>query len=506
MKCNTYDNMYWDKLVLWDGPVMSQEMGIAVNQGSAVALPENMAGNLFDDHGTANGDFDDMLNEANDYNYYYPQNYDQLYENVVPKDYTELTITADDVFIPGGIDWTYENGCPPEEEPGGGGGSGEEELRGDMENAVENITATEAILAVLIDGGNTEALNTEVETSIPPESMQVYNELMGNSPYLSDTVVSSAIGKEDVLPNAMIRDIMVANPHTAKSNELMAQLDERWDPLPEYMKAQVLQGKSIVSIKEELESELAGYKQQKAKAFNGLVRWFINDTLNPVASSDSLVMLFQQDNTLSSKYSLVMLHLERNELQTALDVLNSIANQFNLQGDDLTKHQEVMNYCNLIVDLMNEDKTILEVDSIQLNQLLTMEAMQEGLATVYARNILLALNEIEFDEPILLPDLLKSSQVFEEYLELLNVKPPKQIEVYPNPSDDYVILSYNLEIDKPGYSIRITDLNGKTVKMIGIYNNKDQIVVDTQNWKPGIYISALELNGIPVESVKFTIL
>ncbi len=358
----------------------------------------------------------------------------------------------------------------------------------------------------MFDGGNTEALNTEVETSFPPETMQVYNELMDKSPYLSDTVVSSAIEKEDVLPNAMIRDIMVANPHTAKSNELMNKLDERWDPLPEYMKAQILQGKSIVSIKEELESELAAYKQQKAKAFNGLVRWFMNDTINPVASSDSLVLLFQQDNSLNSKYSLVMLHLERGELQTGLNVLNGIPNQYNLPEVELANHLEMVNYSNLIVDLMNEDKTILEVDSLQMNQLLAMEAAEQGQASVYARNILLALNEIEYEEPILLPDLLKSSQANEEYLELLNVEPPNQIEVYPNPSDDYVIISYKLEMEKPGYVIRITDLNGKTIKTVSINNRQDQIVIDTQNWKPGIYISTLEKRGNPVESVKFTIL
>lgn len=329
---------------------------------------------------------------------------------------------------------------------------------------------------------------------------------MQKSPYLSDTVVTTAIEKEDVLPNAMIRDIMVANPHTAKSDELMNKLDERWDPLPQYMKAQILQGKSIVSIKEQLESELAAYKQQKARAFNGLVRWFMNDTINPSASSDSLVLLFQQDNAVNSKYSLVMLHLERGELQMGLNVLNAIPNQFSLQGDDLASHQEMVNYSNLIVDLKNEDVTIMEVDSLQINQLLTMEAAEQGQASVYARNILLALNEIEYEEPILLPDLLKSTQANEDYQELLNVEPPKQIEVYPNPSDDYVIISYELELEKPGYSIKIADLNGKTRKMVSLNNKQDQIVIDTQNWTPGVYIITLEVDGTPLESIKFTIL
>jgi hypothetical protein len=244
-----------------------------------------MAGNLFDIHSNEPGDFDDMNNEANDFNYYYPFNAPD-YPNTQPKDFTDQTVNDISVLLDN--DWLFEDGCPPTEEPGGGG-SGKDEFMEDMNTAEENISSTRANLDVLVDGGDTEGLNTEVETSIPPETIQVYNELMDKSPYLSDTVVSSAIEKEDVLPNAMIRDIMVANPQTAKSNELMDKLDERWNPLPEYMKAQILQGKSIVSIKEQLESELSAYKLQRAKAFNGLVRWFMNDTLNPVASSDSLV-------------------------------------------------------------------------------------------------------------------------------------------------------------------------------------------------------------------------
>nr|NQU92404.1 hypothetical protein [Bacteroidota bacterium] len=64
----------------------------------------------------------------------------------------------------------------------------------------------------MIDGGDTETLNSEVETSTPPEAVEVYTELMAESPNLSETVVETSIEKEEVLPNAMIRDVMVANP------------------------------------------------------------------------------------------------------------------------------------------------------------------------------------------------------------------------------------------------------------------------------------------------------
>ena len=132
-----------------------------------------------------------------------------------------------------------------------------------MAVAQQKIDSTQSLLAMLVDGGSTEALQEEVEYSFPPEAMAIYTELIDSSPYLSDTVVSTAIEKEEVLPGAMIRDVMVANPHTAKNDELMNKLDERWTPLPEYMKEQIMQGKNIVSVLEKTESKLGRFNWKR---------------------------------------------------------------------------------------------------------------------------------------------------------------------------------------------------------------------------------------------------
>ncbi|MCD4735974.1 MAG: hypothetical protein K8R53_08020, partial [Bacteroidales bacterium] len=409
LHCNSFSNYpYRDISVTFEGPNLYEADGIANHQGSSDPLPENMAGNLFFiPYGQPVIDFDDMYNEANDFIYYFPENVHPDYENVEPKDFTELTI--DDISVYFEDQWTYENGCPPTEEPGGDG-SGEEGMKSALAETQLKIDSTENLLSLLIDGGDTEELQTDVDNSIPPETIQVYNELMQKSPYLSDTVVSTAIEKENVLPNAMIRDIMVANPHTAKSNELMDKLDERWDPLPQYMKAQILQGKSIVSIKEETESSLAEFKLNKAKVFNSLVRYYLNETVNPVASLDSLTALLSAENSLPVKYNLAFLHLNNGNLQEGMNVINNIPLQFNLDNQQLAEHQKMEIFFDLIHDLLLENKSVLEVDSVQMEVLTNLEISNTGIASVYARNILMALGEIDYEEPIILPDILKSSE------------------------------------------------------------------------------------------------
>jgi len=114
------------------------------------------------------------------------------------------------------------------------------------------------------------------------------------------------------------------------------------------------------------------------------------------------------------------------------------------------------------------------------------------------------LDEIEYLAPIQLPDLNKSSKAIEDYLDIMNSEPPSQLEVFPNPSKDYVIVEYHLEIEKDGI-IEVKDVNGIIIKQVSINRLQDQITVNTEGWKPGMYIATLKVNGQLKESVKFTL-
>ncbi|NOX48771.1 MAG: T9SS type A sorting domain-containing protein [Chlorobi bacterium] len=499
LKCNNYHETTYDKLILTES--VSKGYGIATNQGSSGSDPKDMAGNLFQiDSEIADGNFDDILNEGNSIVYYYPENTNN--NDVEPIDITD-NVTLEEI---GEFQWTYEDGCPPPDNTGGGGieiG----DIEGKMANTGQKIDSTENLLSLLIDGGNTETVQADVDNSMPPETMQVYNELMAKSPYLSDTVISTAIEKEEVLPGAMIRDIMVANPKAAKSDKLMDKLDERWDPLPDYMKGQILAGRSIVSIREETESRLAAFKLEKAKYFNALARYYLNDTIDPQASLDSLAILLQNENSLPAKYQLAILKGERGAWNEGLEVLNNIPVQFDLALAETESHTRFTAYYALLSDMAQQGKSIVEVDSAQIATLFDIEEAQNGPASVYARNILLALNEMEYDEPILMPDMMKSTTAMEEYNYLLGKAKdaPGYIKVKPTPAKDYVIIEYGLEREVAS-NIEIYDISGNLKYSDSFTNRQDRITIDTRNWKPGVYIVTLKSNGMLVESLKFTII
>ena len=478
---------------------LERSWGIAPSQGSYNPFnpdPEDMAGNLFHiPNQTPDGDFDDINNAGSHVTYYYPS--DNNDSRAIPVDYTANTVTPTGCSY--NPDWTFEAGCPPNEN---GGSGSEEEMRGNLGDANQDIEATVQNLTILVDGGDTETLNTEVSASIPPETVEVYNELMGKSPYLSDTVVSSAIAKEDVLPNVMLRDIMVANPQTAKSDILMDRLDERYDPLPGYMKAQILAGRSLVSLKEELESKLAKYRLKKARAMNGLFHHY-KDPENVPGGMDSVLMLLQQDGDLQSKYRLAMLHLETGNYQQGENILNNLPAQYNLQGGQLVAHQDMEDFYSLATEVLASDNGWRAATPTQIQQLFALESAP---ASAYARNVLISIGEIIYEEPILMPDLLKSSEILEEYNKLLAHGPPSILEVYPNPAKDYLIIGYILDMTEVSGIVEIMNLKGDIVKTIPITEPVDKLTVLTQNWKSGTYIATMVVNGKIMDSIKFTLI
>ena len=492
LKCNDYNYTKFDETIIWEGPAIQNTSGMASKQGIESTNAEDMASNIFYYNETVADDYDDLNNGSNFFDYYFSSNAGD--NNVEPMDFTDNTVDKIEQFT---NPWEYETACEPGINPGGGGDEGG---RGAMDAAQSDIESTEAILTVMIDGGDTEALNTDVENSTPPETVALYNELMGDSPNLSETVVESAIEKETVLPNAMIRDVMVANPHTAKSDVLLNKLDERYDPLPDYMKAQILEGRSIQTLKQELESQLAGHKQKKAKAMNSIIRYYKEELEDPVAASDSLLDLFQYDNTLKSSYRMAWLYLERGEYQSGLNVMSNIPNQFSLSDDEQVEYSGLSG----IYGLFANGNTIELLDEGQIAGLQTLANGETGLARAYARNILISLGELDYEEPILHPDFYKTSSAIEEFNELLKAEAPHKLQVYPNPSTGFVILEYKLDSEAQGV-IEVKDMSGKTIHSVSTSGKQDQLTIVTEKWQKGVYIATLKIDGKSIESVKFTL-
>jgi hypothetical protein len=493
IECNDYDNNKYDIVV--NGLMGGSGHGIAHDQGQLGANDTLPAGNTFTQNYSGL-----VYNYKNSksmafINYvYHGHNFTSEKVNPFPY-YSSQTMSRQ-----ANTQTTYDKdlACPSKLESGGGGG----EERIEMEYAMEQMEMKKDQLEELVDGGDTYFMNLGVVTSTPPEAAGVYNELMGESPYLSDTVMKSAIYKENVLPNAMVRDVLVANPQSAKSSEIMDAVDERFEPMPEWMKEQVLEGVSITGAKETLESVIRFWDRKRSDHFENLYQHFRKDTINIQASMDSLELLLAQDNRIESKYRLAFVKMQQGSWSECQAVLNSIPAEFELTPQEESVHQDYFSMFMVLSQLNGNLPVEGSAEAVDLEWLAARDEFYPGAC---ARDILLAARLIEYHEPVILPEEeLKSSEVIKNNT-LNKSNKPEVLKVFPNPAGDYFIVEYDAEGYSGDISIKANDMTGKQLFINNYSLKRDQVVLNVEDWKSGVYHINLLVNGKLIKSEKISI-
>jgi hypothetical protein len=497
IRCNHYTGNDYDIAVTYN-ELLYEYAGIAPIQGSADPRPDAPAGNRFSWAGDENTPTD-INNEAEHITYYYHVA-DPSYQ-LEPKYYTGVTIEAGDPEAY----WNPEESCPSNLNPPGGGRD-EEALRGLMADAGQEAESTQLLINALKDAGDTDALYWDVSMSAPWQNLEVFNELMSVAPYVSDSVLEAAIEKENVLVDAMIRDVLVANPHSAKSNALMEKLDQRIEPLPGYMLDEVLQGQSLVSVYEKLQSGLAYHHRKQALYQKQLVQFYLNDKANPQASTDSLVNLLLGSDISAHWYQAAFMRYEQGEKTASANILSSLPSVFGFNAEQLSKHADILALFEQENALRQQDKSLLVPDNQAAAWLMDMMDFGNEPTNIYARNILLAHNIVEHNPQYLFPDGTKSKK--DKRQRRQDETANEMLKLFPNPARDYVIIDFDLGSPKPANGngiLRVSNIEGKVIETLALNKTRDQIVFSLKDYKPGAYLFMLYYNGRMVDSKRLII-
>ena len=390
-------------------------------------------------------------------------------------------------------DYSKENSCPSNLS---GGGIIDESIE---KNKLSAVSAYEDSLNLFTDGGDTESLNTDVQTSFPDEAMEIRQQLLDESPYLSDTIMKSAINQENVLPNAMVRDILVANPQSAKTPDVLNTLDNRFVPMPDYMMGEIMAGLNNIGAKEQLEHRLALHKTKRKKSLLRLERYYRNDTINPSASIDSLIALWQREPYPQARYKISFLHLNRSDSLNLFNILDSIPINFELSLEEQQVHQQYEDIFDILWTMKADS---INPDSTMIQSLLSLSAYS-SIPGVYAMNRLIHDSIITYHEPVYLPDLLKSAPVYpenpykEDHTNIMNI--------FPNPAGKYFIIEYDLSDYTEDLYITIRDIHSKQLKAVKLSNSHTQKVISTANYPNGTYLIQLYHKKDILETTKIII-
>lgn len=483
IKCNDFYRNHFDISVTGDDE--QPHYGIGLYQGVPVGI-DGPAGNLFG-HWRP-GSTSDYHNEMQHINYthHYPSD-----PRLVPIYYTESNIS----LIVGLQQWEPPYSCPillPDVE---------EEAKSLIAEFEGEANESKNILELLVDHGDTYQLETDVLFSNPSQSFDVYNNLLDAEGKLSNEVLSAAIQKEDVLVDAMIRDILVNNPHSVKSNELMFLLENRINQLPEFMLAQIDQGYNLLSSKEDLESNIAANELMAALLSNELIRIYKADTVNPYAAFDSLTAFLALRQTPGSYYRLAFEYLNAGQINDAAVTMMNIEN-FNLSDKQLEIYNRMITYFDLLKNIRIQDRNIYELQTEEVDVLAGL-VNGNDMVSAYARSILSANNLLDYQEEIILPaESFKSSRVKRNA-----AMPDNILFIYPNPASDYFIASYNTgNVGHQSNQLVISDLTGRMVKIFDLGKHpSDKQIIPIQGINNGVYICTLFSNRQIISNAKLIV-
>ena len=502
LKCNIFTHNIADIVVTSDG--MTLNPGISEYQGASTdpITVQSPAGNLFSHAGTTYSDFNNTLSSAW-INYY--SHYGTSSDPWIPVDFQNITVSKIITYT------NFDEACPPNFQVGGGNEKSapivfsEEELKTRMIQMNNSMDSCSGVLSLWIDGGNTPELNYEVQMATPPEATETYDQLIQDSPYLSDTVLSTSIGKEDVLVNAMIRDIMVANPHGAKKQELIDALEQRMPPVPDYMMAEIMAGLDSLSLKEQRESEIAYYKQERDWAFNKLLHLYLNDT-SLVFGEDSLVSLISNYGSPTNHYFLALRYMENGDTVNTFSILSDVPNLFSLDSAGQSQHQDYQAIFGMLKNLKQLGKP-LDSLSTSSRQILYQIAEHNSQAAAMAQNILQHIDSGSYPEDYILPTngLNLRSMYAGNHEAIDDDKEASWIKVYPNPCKDYFIIDYKFEVPtRVNYTIY--DQLGRTIGDGYFEGLRNQILKRTSSMSPGLYTIRFVIEEQVVTSLKLNIM
>ncbi len=366
----------------------------------------------------------------------------------------------------------------------------------------DSINTVKTELLAITDGGDTEGTTEEVEGAEPDEALKLRNSLLEKSPNLSDTVMVSSVNTEDVLPAIMLKQVLTQNPQSAKSDKVQTALDNRQNPLPQYMRNEINLGRDTLSEKEKLEIKKSEFISKREKLINIRISKLLRDTLNPANAADTIENILVSENNLDKKYQLVNFYVSQNRIQDAQNVLSDIPQNFELSNSEQTDYEKNTQFYTIKFDLKNANKSWFEMTEEQQSVIETLAEDSLSSAGSKARAVMSLINGVDYGYPVPVFDEngnKNSNQTHE--------KLPETFNVFPEYAKDYFITEYvlNEKENVKDVKIAVFDNFGKEIKNFDVKTPANQFLTECENWKTGTYKVRKFVNGKITEEKKVII-
>ena len=363
------------------------------------------------------------------------------------------------------------------------------------------LNSSEVLLAIWKNGGDAE-LKDKVETTLPWDVYLEFNHLIAESPYLSEDVLLATI-ENPAFTSLMIKLIMIANPHAKKNREIMEAIYKR---IPEISKSYIDAINAGSNTETQLEILLANVSADKhliSTVSNNIKRVYRSDYEDNNAIN-KLISFVNAENTLASRYELASLYLETKLYDNMNTVFDNIYSDFDLKKEQIVDLNNWQSYYSIAQAYKEADGNISTLNKSQITSLENLMNLNRPYISSAAVALLLANNpEYSYNE-VVLPIKESSARMANPFHEADNeVEDDNILNIYPNPSHDYITLAYRTGSKYSKLWVVISDARGGIQMQKTLQGGDNEEIINISDLAPNIYTLILygDYERISVEKI-----
>ncbi len=354
---------------------------------------------------------------------------------------------------------------------------------------------------LLVDGGDTEGLLSEVVLTQYGEALELYYELMSKSPHISEEVMIEAIQKETELPAALLTLILESNPQAAKSKEVEKKLDDRLMPLEEYQRYMIEQGKYLLSDKEILEARIAYHESEQHAALDEIIIDIMMDS-TIVEKRTEIEAEVSGRESLDIRYLRIDLAIEEGDMTAAQALLDAIPNDLPLRGLKEPEYLDFVSSYEMLIYLLDTESTTLTQS--QEDELYLIAVKRATRASGMAQIMLMEYGDYLFDEVLVDPEsTAKSRRNWNPRKPKFSIDP--SLNIYPNPASDHIVIEFRNWGEQ--VSLQLNDAVGKNIRDEFINSSNTAYILDFTSLSEGTYSLLLRsMDGQQVQQRQIEVL
>ncbi len=374
-----------------------------------------------------------------------------------------------------------------------------EEVKSELQAEKLTYGNTRYLYDQLLDGGSTDEVVLEIMSSWPQDAWQLRDHLMALSPFVSTTALKEMVMR-NVMPAAMVTEVLVANPDATKQEGFVPWMqEESGHPLPAYLLNMVYASWEELNYRSTLLGTMAHAHAGMTQHAHDLLEHYRADTLHD--DTDSLRWAWQQVRTPAARYSEALTYLQQGQYTAANAVVENIPVEHELRGPDVMERQRMLDMIAFCQQIVGSGRTMAGLTPAEQDAL---EALVDGAhdrPAVWARNLLCFVYD-RCAAPLTGGEL--GPRMLQVAYDPAEEAPVNTLSVYPNPSNAWVAMDYAIGSAENAW-IMVTDVTGRQVFRVRLAQLQGQHLIDARHLQAGAYGVELIVNGEQVDTQKLII-